>query len=60
MEELASELGCKVGELLTSYLGSLWGLLADQRRVGMGLKSGFKKGLQCGRANTSLKGGGLQ
>ncbi|KAL6335984.1 hypothetical protein AAG906_003610 [Vitis piasezkii] len=36
------------------------GLLVDQRRVGMGLKSGFKKGLQCGRANTSLKGGGLQ
>ena len=54
VEELALELGYKVGALPSSYLG----LLINQWRFGMGWRRDFERGLPCGKCNLFLKEGG--
>ncbi|RVX11631.1 hypothetical protein CK203_015892 [Vitis vinifera] len=55
IEDLALELGCKVGGLPSCFWVCLWGPPSNQRWFGMVLKSGFEKGLQCGRDNAFWK-----
>ncbi|KAL6350687.1 hypothetical protein AAG906_028144 [Vitis piasezkii] len=57
IEDLALELGCRVGGLLLVIWDCLWGLPSNQRRFGMVLKSGFEKDLQCGRDSIFQKEG---
>lgn len=60
MEALASELGCKVGELLTSYLGSLWGLAPCRSKVGWnGVEEWFQKRASMWKSQYISKGGRL-
>ena len=56
IEDLALELGCKVGGLPSCYLGCLWGHPSNQRWYGIVLKRGFGKGWLCGRDNIFQKG----
>ena len=50
IEDLALELGCKVGGLPSCYLGlPLGGHPSNQRWYGIVLKRGFGKGWLCGR-----------
>ncbi|RVX18253.1 hypothetical protein CK203_006485 [Vitis vinifera] len=51
IEDLALELGCKVGGLLSCYLGLPLGPPSNQWLCGMVLKSVFIEGLQCGRGS---------
>lgn len=44
--ELAFEIGCEVGELLTTWI-FLWVSHTNQRLLEIGWKSDFEKGYQC-------------
>ena len=57
IEDLALELGCKVGSLPSCYLGLLREPPSNQWLCEMVLKSDFKKGLQCGRDGIFQKEG---
>lgn len=59
MEELASKIGCKVGQLPSTYLGTPLDVLLNQGQHGINWKSGFVKDKQCGKDKTSPKGEGL-
>ena len=56
LEDLACEIGCKVGKLPSSYLGLPWELFTSWWWFGMGLKNDFIRGFCYGRDNTSQKG----
>ena len=59
IEDLASELDCKVGGLPSSKLGSYWVPHLSLWRFRMEWKRGFEKDWPCGRDNTSPKEGEL-
>ena len=61
IDDLAFELGCKVGGLPSSYLGLPLGASFESNLwwFGMEWKSGFEKNWPCGRDNISPKGGEL-
>lgn len=51
--ELAFEIGCRVGELLTTYLGLPWVPHINWRQLARGRKNGFERDYQRGKGNIS-------
>ena len=58
VDDLACELGCKVGTFLLTW-GCHWGLLLTPWQLGMVLRKGSAKGWLCGSDNISLRVGEL-
>ena len=51
--ELAFEIGCRVGELLTTSLGFPWVPHINWRQLARGRKKGFERDFQRGKGNIS-------
>lgn len=58
LEELAVEIGCRVGEFLSSYLGLPLGASYKVEVVWDGVKERFRKRLSSWKRQYILKGGG--
>ena len=59
MDDLACELGCKVGSLSSTYLGMPLGLFLILWQLGIVLRKYFIKDWLYGSANISLRAGEL-